>query len=188
VSDPLSSELTVTIPMLQVPTFPQRCVRCGMESPDSTLRVFPETASTSESDEEPFDPAIVSVEVPACSACARRMACWSWLRWGILVVSMSVALVFWVCRYPVNWPIGLGGWAALLGLGILAVVPWAVLRGYLPLPIEIDIDSQSATAQYQFLDHSYAEEFAAFNAVPAHGGAPRPTDGSAVASQGEGGA
>ncbi len=82
-----------------------------------------------------------------------------WIRLAVsaifLIVGLSVAFVV------LQWYKGpLRGWLAL-GIALLCMVPFFLWETIFPPPI--DLTAYSETVDYEFLDESYAREFAALN-------------------------
>jgi hypothetical protein len=148
----------VNLPKTLRPTFPDRCVACGLPCPDSTIPVGTHAIGW-------WTIALwvhgarFSVDVPACEACRRQMVRQRWLRLFVcgvfVVVGLGVALyVLGSFRGPLH------RWLAM-GIALLCLLPWIAWEIVSPPPI--DLTAYSDTVDYEFRDEDYAQEFAMLN-------------------------
>lgn len=151
---------TVTLPTGMPVTFPPRCVGCGQEFPRGTARLVTRDAR--------HHLAIwagwLTLEVPACPGCARRL---HWRRWGNVGRTLAIAagavafgLFFLSSRVP-----GFVAGSIVLSLIVAAFVFGFILDRRFPPSFHIDL--RGGLTDYEFRDRSYAADFAAMNgAVP----------------------
>ena len=153
---PLSTD--VNLPKSHAPVFPDRCVACGVGSPDDSIRVA--TRAIGWWTVAFWHPGRrFTAQVPACTPCRRRMQRQKWLRLGIggLFGAVGVGVAVWLLhgqRVPFRQ------WLAL-GIALACMLPYLLWEVCFPRPI--DLTAYSETVDYEFRDAGYAEEFAALN-------------------------
>jgi hypothetical protein len=153
---PMSTDLN--LPKTLRPVFPDRCVACGLPSPESYVRVSTHAIGWW-TIAFWVHGARFSVDVPSCEPCRRQMIRQKWLRrilFGIpVVVGMGVASsMFGSFHSPLYRML-------MMGVGILCLIPFVVWETFFPRPI--DLIAYSDTVDYEFLDEEYAQEFASLN-------------------------
>lgn len=148
----------VRLPKSQAPKFPDRCVVCGQEKPDGTVRVS--TRAIGWWTWAFWLPGRkFSVDVPACSCCGGRLRRQHLFRWLTMIALIAVAV-------PVVMPFlnDLKGpirkWVGLAAV-LVVVSPYFIWQTFFPPPI--DLTAHSDSVDYEFRDRAYAEEFAALN-------------------------
>lgn len=154
---PLSTD--VNLPRDHEPQFADRCVVCGCESPDSSMRLV--TGSIGWWTwalwifGDPF-----SVRVPACKGCGWRLHFHRFA--SFLLTCVLIYIAFWHV-----WPLvkievspGLQKWI-MLGLAVLCVLPQVIYELFFPHAFCITAFTKSV--DYEFRDEDAAYEFAALN-------------------------
>src|ERR1051325_2011182 len=151
----------VKVPKSATPTFPASCVACGAP-PTTTVKIaegsqgwwtfLPHTSLYS-------DATGSSVQVPACAACARRFRRSRLLRRGVLYALITaVSAIGWRFFDEWHW---LARWYALMGLGLVAALPWIAWETLFPLAVDITVTDE--WVKFQFTNREFADRFAAEN-------------------------
>jgi hypothetical protein len=159
------SAVTVNLPKSRAAVFPTRCIRCGASGPDSKWRVCTHAIGWWTILLQSTGPRFC-VEVLACRPCRghlRRGALARLLVEWVLIIA-GVGLATWALGWQ---PAGWGKWA-IIGLGLLALVPVLVWNQFIPPFLELTAFSE--TVDYDFRDADFAEQFRKLNedgAVPA---------------------
>lgn len=146
-----ASATTVTLPKYVVPEFPDECIVCH-ETPDSTTKI---TQNSMHWWLVVFMPILLlfgwsRVEVPICRSCKPRFYMQRWGRtllcWAIVFAVISLA-----------WPY-FEGWSrltkklAILGLALVALVPYGVLEVFWPR--SFDTTASGDKVDYEFRSES----------------------------------
>lgn len=162
---PLSTD--IRLPKSQVAKFPDKCVVCGQEHPDATVKVS--TRAIGWWTWLFWLPGRkFSVEVPACSWCGGRLRRQHLFRWLLTVALIFTAIVLIAPNFEgITRP--LRKWL-ILGAVIVCLSPWFVLQMVFPPPI--DLTAYTDSVEYEFRDPEYAAEFAALNNAPVEGSEP----------------
>lgn len=148
----------IELPIEQKPIFPGRCVRCGQEHDDHTIRLW--THKVSWWTLLTFAGKPMSVRVPACRPC-------SWLirfqRVGGVICMLAIAwLVMWLV-YPwikLNVAAPFKNYVAM-ALIMIALLPWFYWE--IAFPPCIDITAIGDSITYEFRSEDYADEFLFLN-------------------------
>jgi hypothetical protein len=149
----------VNLPRSHKARFPDKCVVCGEERPDSTIRLI--TGSLGWwtwllwHSGTPF-----TARAPACTFCA----------WGLHLRHIVVLLITIAAVIAVMWlvwpmvservPHFARKWAAM-GLVLACLLPWFVWQAFFPHPF--DITAYADSVDYEFCDRELAVDFAAMN-------------------------
>lgn len=150
--------IDVRLPKDQVPKFPDRCVVCGREKPDGTVRVG--TRAIGWWTWAFWVPGRkFALDVPACSWCAARLRRGRLFRW-LTLAALALAAVFTIAPFFEGVPRPLRRWL-VLGAVIVVLLPWFTWEVMFPPPI--DLTAYGDAVDYEFRDRAYAEEFAALN-------------------------
>lgn len=158
----LSSD--VRLPKNRKPEFPNRCVVCGQEHPDSTVPVS--TRAIGWWTWMFWLPGRkFSVQVPACSGCGRRLWRQHLFRWLITIV-LILCVVFAIAPFFADFPRAYRKWL-ILGAVIVVLLPWFLWQVFFPPPL--DLTAFSDSIDYEFRDRAYAEEFASLNQAKVDG-------------------
>lgn len=154
---PLSRD--VILHKIQKPKFPDQCVLCQMEHPDSTYcaysyeqkswlrRLFSKNELT------------YSIEIPACSSCKEHIHRQWWFRvcvFAIFIVAGMAAgfyLLQWYKGPFRKWFIG--------GIVLLFIIPVFLWETIWPKVINVNIRPDKVI--YEFQNHEYAEKFLELN-------------------------
>lgn len=149
----------VRLPRSQAPKFPDRCVVCGGDSPDTSITVS--SRSVGWWTWFFWLPGWrFAVQAPACGKCRARFLHQWWSRW-LLNVAIVFSAVFLIAPWFSEWPRPVRKWVAL-GVVLLAVSPWFLWQLFFPPPLDLTVYTD--TVDYEFKDEEYAAEFAALNA------------------------
>ena len=149
----------VNLPKWHKAVFPKRCVRCGSDPQDGTLRIW--TQSIGWWSALWMFGSGFSVRVPACYSCGWRIRI---KRVGGLLITIVVAMLFLAFVWPYvegAVPRILRKWVAL-AMVLVCLAPVWIWEVIFPPPI--DITAFPKTVDYEFRDADYAREFARLNA------------------------
>jgi hypothetical protein len=155
----MAESIDVNLPKTHRAEFPDRCVVCGRDDPDSHVRLVTGSIgwwswllwwfST------PF-----MVKAPACDTCG-------WKLQGLRLLSLLVTVAISVAVIWFGWPLvkdsvpqGLQKWA-LMGLAVICLLPQIIFEVFYAPPF--DITAFSASVDYEFTSPNYATEFALLN-------------------------
>lgn len=150
--------LDVKIHRNSTPKFPPACVKCG-ETPTTSVKVGGDTLGW-------FSILRVgriyggltgrTFEVPACEVCAKQIDSQRWKRklveFFILLIGVGVGT--WLFH---DWD-GLAKKVAVVGVGLVAVLPWLWYEHVHPAAVAVTVMEESVT--FHFADDDYAQEFA----------------------------
>lgn len=151
---------SVKLPRSQEPTFPDRCIVCGREHPGTFTRVSNREASWLGLIIW-FSGKKVTVHVPACRWCGRRLHAHQWLNVALTLI-VATAISFGLRPYVVPWlPIRSVRSIVMMGLFVLGTIPTLVLWRFFPPAFELLVDSDEI--DYEFKDSRYAEDFVELN-------------------------
>jgi hypothetical protein len=153
----------IKLPRSRAPRFPDRCVVCDKEHPDSKLtlsaRAFAWWMAFV------WWAAMLSwfkgfqCAIPACAGCARKFMRQYRMRFvieAVLVLAAIALAIYLVHDLPRVWR----KWAGI-GSALLILMPMFVWQALWPMRVQIDTDG--STVEYQFTDAEYANEFKAMN-------------------------
>jgi len=150
--------IDVRLPKNQAPKFPARCVVCGQEKPDGTVRVSTRAIGwwtwTLWAPGRKF-----AVDVPACSWCGARLRRQHWFRW-LTMLALAAAAILTIAPFFDDVPRAFRRWV-VVGAVLVVLLPGFVWQLIFPPPI--DLTAFSDSVDYEFRDRAYAEEFAALN-------------------------
>jgi hypothetical protein len=150
----------VNLPKSVLPTFPDRCVACGVEHPEDSYRVGTNAIGWWTLASWSFGQRF-SVEVPSCGPCRAGM---QRQRWARLAVNMACAIVGVGVGFSVlRWYAGpLKKWL-VMAVALVCLLPVVLWETLFPRPL--DMTAFSETVDYEFRDATYAQEFAKLNGV-----------------------
>jgi hypothetical protein len=154
--------VTVNLPKPRPAVFPARCIRCGATEPECSWRVCTRAIGWWTILFQSSGPRFCA-EVPACRLCRGRLRRGATARMILewVLIFAGVGLATWALGWQ---PAGWGKWA-IIGLGLLAVLPLLVWDQIFP-PL-LDLTAYSNTVDFDFRNALYAEEFRKLNQVGA---------------------
>jgi hypothetical protein len=149
----------VNLPKSYTARFPDKCVVCGLDRPDSSVRLI--TGSLGWWTwllwcfGKPF-----TVMAPACGFCA----------WGLhlrriiilLITIAAIVVVMWLVwpTISADVPRFARKWVAM-GLILVCLLPWFIWQAF--FPHAFDVTAYEDSVDYEFRDKELAVEFAALN-------------------------
>ena len=155
----MTMSIDVNLPKDHPARFPDRCVVCGIESPDSTMRVFTNAIGWWTwlfwIFGKPF-----FIRLPACTGCSR------WLhvrRFLDVVITIGIIVLAYGYLRPLV-PRDLPRFVQkviLMGLLLLCFLPCFILNIFFPPPF--DLTAFEKSVDYEFRDAELAQEFAELN-------------------------
>ena len=153
---PVSTD--VNLPKSLAPVFPNRCVACGADQPESTYRTGTSAIGWWTLAFWSFGPRFTA-EVPACTTCRVRMRNLRWLQLAVNIVFAfaGVGAAF----YLLQWYQGPFKRWLVLGIALIALMPVILWETFFPRPFAMT--AYAKTVDYEFRDGDYAYEFAALN-------------------------
>jgi hypothetical protein len=148
----------VNLPKSVTPTWPRRCVGCGRDDPESTLRLWTHSIGWWTFAFWMFGKPH-KVDVPACFACKLAIRRQRWLRFivGFAIIMAGVAVGF---QLLAAYKGPFKKWLVLL-ITVGCLLPFILWEVFFPPPV--DITAFSETVDYEFRDAGYASEFAQLN-------------------------
>jgi hypothetical protein len=147
----MATSIDVILPKDYNPKFPNKCVVCqGL--PTSTVNLMLSA---------PFYHLFKwkRTAVPICSACKFQFL---WQRWSrrIIALAIGIVLILYLAPYFEGWP-RLTRKLAIVGLGTLGLLPYALFEMYRPRIF--DITANWDNIDYEFASETYAAEFRELN-------------------------
>ncbi len=156
----------VSLPKSTVPLWPDRCVRCGRSGPGEThrLAVLVETFFGL----FPW-PSGITVPVPACGPCWRRLAWNRVFRYVLFFAPMVLTPVLLYVLVRANVLTGrLWSHRQMPAVGlVVGALPGLIYNVFFPMRLDAFLGKAFIT--YEFADASAAEEFRALNSAKSDG-------------------
>jgi hypothetical protein len=150
----------VNLPRNHKARFPDRCVVCGVRSPNASIEIKAGTFGgwdiLSMLLTEPY-----YVEVPACTRCGRRLRFQRLLDWIQMIVAVVVSIWLVMPLVDERFPHFAGKKWIALGVGILSIMPLVIWRTC--FPYSFDMTAFANSVDYEFRDEAAAHEFAELN-------------------------
>lgn len=156
----MAESTDINLPRTYSPRFPDRCVVCGCQSPNSHVRLI--TGSIGWWTwlfwwwGKPF-----IAKAPSCAGCA-------WKLHGLRFISLAVTIVITVAAFWLIWPHfkeavprGIRKWA-MMGLALVCLLPQIIFEVLFAKPF--DITAYAESVDYEFTSKDYAVDFAMLNA------------------------
>jgi hypothetical protein len=153
---PLSTD--VNLPRDAEPLWPDRCVCCGRPAPGATARLW--TLSIGWWSLLPWHfGTLYSVRIPACPACGKRLRMMRLVKWifSWAIAFAGVLIGMWLIgsyRGPMR------KWLVIL-ITLICMSPFFLWEIF--FPPAFDITCFSKTADFEFRDPDYADEFESLN-------------------------
>ncbi len=155
----MAQSTDINLPRAHAARFPDRCVVCDCDDPNSHVRLLTGTLGWWTWLlwwwGKPF-----IVKAPACTTCAWKL---HGLRLVSLIMTISIAVAALWLVWP-HWkdsvPRGLRKWA-MMGLAILCLLPQIVFEVFFAKPF--DVTAYADSVDYEFKSKDYAVEFASLN-------------------------
>jgi hypothetical protein len=149
----------INLPKMHVARFPDRCVVCGCNNPDSHIRIITGSIGWWTWLLWWFGKPFV-VKAPSCTGCAWKLHS---LRLLSLLVTIGVAIAAFYFLWPHfkdSVPRGARKWA-MMGLAIGCVLPQFIFEVFFARPF--DVTAFADSVDYEFTSKDYAVDFAMLN-------------------------
>lgn len=155
----MAESTDVNLPRSHVAQFPNRCVVCGHDDPQSHVRLITGTLGWWTWLLWWFGKPFV-VKAPACTGCAWKL---HGLRFISLIATISITVVVLWLVWPQlkdSVPPGVHKWA-MMGLALVCLLPQVVFEVFYAKPF--DITAYAESVDYEFTSKDYAIDFAMLN-------------------------
>lgn len=149
----------VTLPVDAEAVFPDRCVYCGREHPESTVRMSRHLGRLRQL-AMPWSRGVkAGGAVPACTGCDSIVQReWTRNRWIERFFNVPVAIAIGIIVIALN--ISHAKWVAV-AIFLLTVLPFVIWRILHPLPFDLTI--RRSGVAFEFQNEQFAREFADLN-------------------------